>query len=68
MKLTVLDYEEYGATYHLCRTEEGRDIRVDIMINQEGVIPKGINPKHLIGETFECDDTFPYISIAQNVR
>ena len=68
MKLKVLQYEGYGSTYHLCETEEGIVVRVDIMINQDGVIPKGINPKHLIGETFECDETFPYISIAVNVR
>lgn len=65
MKLKVLEYNK-GQDVHRCEVDNGAqpNMLLDIMV--DGGF-QGQSPESLVGKTFTCSYTHPYISIAHDV-
>jgi hypothetical protein len=61
----VLSYDVLQ-NVHRVQDEQGATKFVDLMVH--GDFPEGTTHESLVGQTFVCDYTYPYISIAMNVR
>jgi hypothetical protein len=66
MKITVEDYNEHWRAHH-CMVEGGQRAWIDLTIDH-GIIPKGINPAHLIGMEFDIRSMCPFVSIASGIK
>lgn len=51
---------------HICKTEEGDEIRVDLEV--EGGLPENEGGESLLGREVEWDRTHAFLSIAHGVR
>lgn len=67
MKLGVKQYLPPPHDYHRCVDEEGREHKVDLMI--DGTLPEfQDNPEKLVGLTVETFGLTPYVTIAMEPR
>ena len=66
MKLKVLAYRPHPHQWHLCETESGEKIRVDLLIN--GDFPEETTDESLVGKVVSVDSIYGYEFIARGVK
>ncbi|KKN66016.1 hypothetical protein LCGC14_0476080 [marine sediment metagenome] len=67
MILKVRKYlDGVGQYYHECTDENGKEHRVDLMVNGD-FHDSDITPEDLVGKTVSVDYTYPHIEIGMEV-
>ena len=61
----VLSYSELDLA-HECIDQNGTKSYIDLMV--DGGFPEGTTPESLVGNTYEAEYDFPYVSIAMGVN
>lgn len=69
MKLKVIQYANPPADYHICRDEEGKTIRIDLMVDGAlgGKYPD-IAPQDIVGKTVTISWAHAHIMIGHDVE